>query len=468
MDIATAVVVLQSRQLTAFELVESVLHRMALVEPHVKAFVSVDRETALRTAQRLDKELQRGGARGPLHGIPVAVKDIFDIAGLPTRCGCNAYADAGPAAEDSTAVARLRAAGAILIGKTTTHELACGVYTEPTRNPWDLDRIPGGSSGGSGAAVAAGAAMAALGSDTGGSVRIPASLCGVVGIKPTFGRVSRAGVLPLSWSLDHVGTLARTVADAGIVLEAIAGHDPRDPSSSYRSLGDLGVATPMHLEGCRLGVPKEAFFDGIDPEVAQVFDGVRRLLADLGAVVIDLSIPELNSALETEFAIVMAEAASFHEELLKTRSALVGSGVRGLLEAGALMSVTQYLRAQQARVAIAAALEGAFEKERLDAIAVPTTPATAARPDQLNFDFDGRSEDVTNAYVRTTAPFNLAGLPAVAVPAGLSTAGLPVGVQFAARAFDEATAIRIARAFEHAVGWRSRHTTPLGLRAAFS
>ncbi len=465
LDIASAGVQIRSGQLTVEELVESVLGRIAAVEPHVRAFVSVEGEAALSTAKGLDRELRGHGARGPLHGIPIAVKDIFDVAGLPTRCGCRAYDDAMPASEDSTAVARLRAAGAILIGKTTTHELACGVYTAPTRNPWDLDRIPGGSSGGSGAAVAAGAAMAALGSDTGGSIRIPASLCGVVGIKPTYGRVSRAGALTLSWSLDHVGPLAKTVADAGAVLGAIAGKDPRDPSSSDRPLGDLGTYTSRRLDGCRLGVPREAFFDPIDPAVNQVFHDAREALVELGATLIDLSIPELNSALAAEFTIVMAEAASFHEELLRNRAALIGDGVRGLLEAGAVLPASQYLRALRAQAALVKAFEKAFESERLDAMVVPTLPATAAGRDQETLDFDGRSEGVADAYVRTTAPFNLAGLPVVAVPAGLTATGLPAGVQFAARAFADATAIGIARVFEQAVAWRDRYASPAGLAA---
>jgi aspartyl-tRNA(Asn)/glutamyl-tRNA(Gln) amidotransferase subunit A len=456
LDIATAGARIRSAQLTVVELVESVLNRIGAVEPHIRAFVWVDRDAALSTAAGLDEEVRAGSVRGPLHGIPIAVKDIFDVAGLPTRCGCRAYDDAKPATQDSTAVAWLRAAGAILIGKTTTHELACGVYTEPTRNPWDLDRIPGGSSGGSAAAVAAGAAMAALGSDTGGSIRIPASLCGVVGIKPTYGRVSTAGVLTLSPSLDHVGPLAKTVDDAASVLSVIAHR------------GDLDMIKPLRLDGRRLGVPREAFFEPIQPSVQHVFEGARSTLETLGATVIDLSIPQLSSALEAEFGIVLAEAASFHEELMKDRAALIGAGVRSMLEAGAVLPATQYLRALRVRSELAAAINNAFESHRLDALVAPTLPDVAARRDQETFDFNGRAEPVTDAYVRTTAPFNLTGLPVVAVPAGLSAAGLPVGVQFASRSFAEVTAINIAWAFENAVGWRARNSVPAALEAALN
>ncbi len=227
LDLAEAAARIAAGELAPSEVVASTLQRLQAVEPLLHAFVCIRAEQALREAREQDR--QPGG--GPLRGIPVAVKDIFDLAGVPTRCGSELYADATPARQDATAVARLRAAGAIVVGKTTTHELACGVYTPPTRNPWDLERSPGGSSGGSGAAVAAGAAMGAIGSDTGGSIRIPASHCGVVGVKPTYGRVSRAGALALSWSLDHVGPLARTVQDAALLLSVLAGPDSLDPTT---------------------------------------------------------------------------------------------------------------------------------------------------------------------------------------------------------------------------------------------
>ena len=229
LDLVEAARLIAACELAPSELVASALERLAAVEPLLHAFVSVDAERALSEARAKDSE-----PGGPLRGIPLVVKDIFDLAGTPTGCGSAAYAGAAPAANDAPAVTRLRAAGAIVLGKTTTHELACGVYTPPTRNPWDLDRSPGGSSGGSSAAVAAGAAMGAIGSDTGGSIRIPASHCGLVGVKPTYGRVSRAGGLVLSWSLDHVGPLARTVEDAALLLAVLAGPDPRDPSTLGR------------------------------------------------------------------------------------------------------------------------------------------------------------------------------------------------------------------------------------------
>jgi len=468
LDIVTAATEMRAGSLRASALLASILERIDEVEPELRAFVLVDREGAQRAAVDLDRELARDKLRGPLHGIPVAVKDIFDVAGFPTRCGCRAYDDAPLASEDSTVVARLRAAGAIILGKTTTHELACGVYTPPTRNPWDLERIPGGSSGGSGAAIAAGMAMGATGSDTGGSIRIPAALCGVVGIKPTYGRVSRAGVAALSWSLDHAGPLARTVDDAALLLQAMAGVDPRDPTSIDRPLPDLFPSSEGSLQGRRIGVPSELFFNGITDAVRGAVDDARRSLSDLAATIVEVSIPELAWTLPAEFGIVLAEAASYHEQLLRTRPKLIGENVLGLLDAGALLPATYYLRAQRLRAVIQTAVRRAFEQARLDALLAPTLPAAAARHDQLTYLFDGREEGVTDAYVRTTAPFNLTGQPVVAVPAGLSPEGLPIGVQFAGRPYAEDTVVTIARAYERASGWRKKAFPPRGIAGALA
>src|SRR2546422_10726421 len=286
---------MRAGSLRASALLASILERIDEVEPDLRAFVLVDREGVQRAAVALDRELALGRLRGPLHGIPVAVKDIFDVAGFPTRCGCRAYDDAPPASEDSTVVARLRAAGAIILGKTTTHELACGVYTPPTRNPWDLERIPGGSSGGSGAAIAAGVVPGAIGSDTGGSIRIPASHCGLVGLKPTYGRISRSGALALSWSLDHVGTLTRTVEDAALMLSVLAGPDSRDPTTIGRppvpgpNIPDDGV------RGMRIAILRGSPFDPIEDEMDDALKSVAAHIRAAGADVSDATLPELEA-----------------------------------------------------------------------------------------------------------------------------------------------------------------------------
>jgi aspartyl-tRNA(Asn)/glutamyl-tRNA(Gln) amidotransferase subunit A len=437
-------------ELAPSELVASALGRLDAVEPLLHAFVSVDHEGALREARVRD-----GRPGGALRGIPIAIKDIFDVAGLPTGNGSDAYAGAPSAGRDAAAVARLRAAGAVLVGKTVTHVLACGVYSPPARNPWDLDRSPGGSSGGSAAAVAAGAAMGATGSDTGGSIRIPASHCGLVGVKPTYGRVSRAGALALSWSLDHVGPLARSVEDAALLLSVLAGPDPDDPTTLGRPplpdplLADEGVA------GLRVGVLRGEPFAPFEPDVGAALDGAVATLEREGASVAEISIPALVPCLPPEFAIVAAEAASYHEERLLRDPGSIEDEVRTLFETGLLLPSSVYLRAQRARRLMQQAVAAAFAAERLDALVAPTVPAAAQRCDQDEYELGGVVESVQNALVRTTAPFNLTGLPAVAVPTGVGQAGLPGSVQLVARPFDEAIALRLALAVE-------RGAAPLG------
>ncbi len=461
LDLVDAAGLVASGELAPSELVASALERLEAVEPLVHAFVSVDAEAALREAHEQD-----GRPGGPLRGIPMGVKDIFDLAGLPTGCGSAAFAGASPASEDASAVARLRAAGAIVVGKTTTHELACGVYTPPTRNPWDLERSAGGSSGGSGAAVAAGAAMGAIGSDTGGSIRIPASHCGLVGVKPTYGRVSRAGALALSWSLDHVGPLARTVEDAALLLSALAGPDRRDPTTLGRPpLPEPLLRADDEVAGLGVGLLRGAPFAPLEPGVEGALDVAVALLAAEGVEVEETALPELERSLPAEFAIVAAEAASYHETRLALSGDLIGEDVRGLLETGLLLPASIYLRAQRTRRAIQQAIAAAFAAQRLDALLAPTVPAAAQRCDQLEYELGGAAELVIEALVRTTAPFNLAGLPAVAVPTGLGSSGFPGSVQIVARPFDEQTALRLARAIERGA---TRLGTPRGLELALA
>ena len=435
LGIVEAAGLIAAGELAPSELAASVLERIDEVEPLVHAFVSVDADDALTEARAKD-----GKAGGPLHGIPVAIKDIFDVEGLPTRCGSDAYADAPPATSDAVAVARLRAAGAIVIGKTATHELACGVYTPPVRNPWDLDRSPGGSSGGSGAAVAAGAAPGAIGSDTGGSIRIPASHCGLVGVKPTYDLVGRTGALTLSWTLDHVGPLARSVEDAALLLSALAGED-------LNAEGDV--------KGLRVGVLRAPPFAPVEADVDAGVDEALALLAAEDVVAEEVTIPVLERSLAAEFAIVAAEAASYHEARLARAPERIGEGVRGLLELGMLLPASTYLRAQRTRRAMQHAVAAAFRERRLDALLAATVPAAAQRVDQLDYELGGSPEPVIEALVRTTAPFDLVSVPAVAVPTGIGPGGMPGSVQVAARPFAEVTALRLARAIE-------RGAAPLG------
>jgi len=441
LGLVEAAALIEAGELAPSELVTSVLERIDEVEPRIRAFVSVDAEGALSAARTHDAK--RGG---PLRGIPLAIKDIFDVEGFPTGCGCDAYADARPAVADAAAVARLRAAGAVIVGKTTTHELACGVYTPPTRNPWDLERSAGGSSGGSGAAVAAGAALGAIGSDTGGSIRIPASHCGIVGVKPTYDLVSRDGALALSWTLDHVGPLARSVGDAALLLSVLAGQ---------------GLSADGEVGGLRVGVLRDAPFAPVEPDVEAALEDALAALAAAGVSVEDVAVPAFERSLAAEFAIVAAEAASYHEARLSRAADRIGDGVRGLLELGLLLPSSVYLRAQRTRRALQLAVAAAFDEYRLDALVAPTVPAAAQRVEQLEYELGGASEPVIEALVRTTAPFNLVSMPTVAVPTGLGPGDLPGSVQIAARPFEEATALRLARAVERAVAPLGR---PRGLQ----
>ena len=447
LDMVEAAELIRRKQLKPSELADSVLDRWRAVEPLIHAFVSVDEDRVRR-----DAKAQDGRSGGPLHGIPVAIKDIFDVAGWTTGCGSKAMSDAPPARNDSAAVARLRAAGAIVLGKTTTHELACGVYTPPTRNPWDLERSAGGSSGGTGAAVAARIAPGGIGSDTGGSIRIPASHCGLVGIKPTYGRVSRAGAMALSWSLDHVGTLTRTVADGALMLSVLAGPDPADPTTLGRPPAPRANISDEGLRGMRISVLSGSPFDRIEDDMSAALGRVTAHLEAAGAEVTEARLPELQAGLAAEFSIVAAEAASYHEARMAGRASLIGEDVRGLLETGLLLPAAVYLRAQKTRRVIQEAFRRLFTERRLDAVIAPTVPAKAQLADQLDFQLGGQSEPVIQALVRTTAPFNLSGLPTVAVPAGIGVFGLPTSVQIAARPFGEETALRVALAVERAAG----------------
>ena len=440
---------------TSVEMTLNALDGIEAVNDRLQAFVLVDRDGALEAAAAADELLQAGRDLGPLTGIPVGVKDIIHMAGLPTRCGSPAYPDL-PRSADAAVVRKLREAGAVIVGKTTTHELACGVYSLPAANPWDTKRIPGGSSGGSGAAVAAGIVSMSLGSDTGGSIRIPASVCGIAGLKPTYGLVSRAGVETLAWSLDHIGPLAATVADCATSLQVLAGHDPADPATTPRPVPDFSARLGSGIEGLRIGVLDSSPFSPMQEGVASAFSEAVELLGSLGAELHSLAIPELDYTLATEFALVGPEAAAYHRRLLRDNPELISSGIRQLFTVGTVVPSSHYLKGLRARRAIRDALRSAFERNRLDAMATPTLPATAAYADQEQLESGNGLENVTEAYVRTTAPFNLSGQPALSVPCGFDSEELPIGLQIAGRPFDEVTVLQIGAAYEAATSWTDR------------
>ncbi|MFJ4592229.1 amidase [Kitasatospora sp. NPDC088861] len=446
LSLAAAAEEIRARRLSPVELVDSVLDRIELVEPHLGAYVAVTAERARRAAREAEQEAARGLHRGPLHGVPMGLKDLIDVAGLATTASSRVRAD-HRAQADSTVAARLAAAGAILVGKTHTHEFAYGLTTPQTGNAWDRGRVAGGSSGGSAVAVAAGAATFALGTDTGGSIRVPAALNGVVGLKPTYGLVPRHGVASLSWSLDHVGPIARTVEDTALVLDALAGHDPRDPASLATPAVGHQPGADTDLTGLRVGVPRSYYFDRVDVEVEAAVRRAIEHLEALGARLVDVDIPMTRYLQATLWGLVAPEATAYHEHSLRAVPELYQADVRALLEAGELMTAGDYLRAQRSRTLMRQ--EWARMLEEVDVIAAPTVPVTAVRTDQEAVTWpDGTVESVPDAYVRLSAPANITGVPALSVPVGRDAAGLPIGMQLLGRPLGERTLLRVGHAFE--------------------
>jgi aspartyl-tRNA(Asn)/glutamyl-tRNA(Gln) amidotransferase subunit A len=438
------------RALSPVELARAYLDRIQRLDGDLLAYITVLQDEALAAAAAAEREIARGEDRGPLHGVPIALKDLVMTRGVRTTCGSRILRDWIPDT-DATVARRLADAGAVLLGKLNMHEFAYGPtgvnpHYGTSRNPWDRHRIPGGSSSGSGVAVAAGLCAGALGTDTGGSVRIPAALCGIVGLKPTYGRVSRAGVIPLAWSLDHVGPMTRTVEDAALLLQVLAGRDPADPSTPAVPVPDYRPALQGGVRGLRLGVPKDLFFERLDPEVRAAVTAAARSLEGLGAVVEEIPLPKIQHAGPASFAIIASEAMAYHEAYLRTRAGEYGEDVRARLTTGQFVLAHQYLKAQRARQVIRADVDGVLT--RVDALLLPTTPIPAPRPDEREVTVDGVTEDARWWLIRCTRPINVTGHPALSVPCGLTAAGLPIGLQVVGRAFDEATLLRIGHAFE--------------------
>lgn len=449
---------LRERQLSPVEVTQAYLERINALNESLNAFITVMWDQALADAQRCEGEILRGDYRGPLHGIPIALKDLYDTAGVRTTAASKIYAERVPA-EDATVVARLRAAGAVIIGKTNLHEFAYGVTADsshfgPMRNPWDLERVAGGSSGGSGAAVAAGLCVAATGSDTGGSIRIPAALCGIVGLKPTYGRVSGHGMLPLSWSLDHPGPMARTVYGVAAMLGAMAGYDPRDPASADVPVPDYTAGLGEGLAGLRIGLDPRWALTGIHPEVRAAFREALAVLKNLGAEIVEVSMPRLEEGMEAALTILSAEATAIHEEFLRTRPEDYQPDVRARLEKGFAIRGIDYGRARRTGELLRRDVALLFQE--VDLLATPMCGITAPRIGQREASIDGETVSVMAPLTRYTRLFNLTGLPAISVPCGFSSEGLPMGLQLVGRAWDEATILRAAYAYEIATGWTQR------------
>ena len=441
-------------ELSPVELTRAFLDRIDAVDGQLHAYITILRDEALKQARTAEAEMLRGEYKGPLHGVPFALKDIYDTAGVRTTAGSKVDIDRVPT-EDATTTARLKGAGAILLGKLHTYEFALGgpdptTSFLPARNPWNLDHITGGSSSGAGAAVAAGLCMGAMGSCTGGSIRGPASLCGIVGLKASYGRISRAGVVTLSWSQDHAGPMTWTVEDTAYMLQALAGHDPKDPASSTAPVPDYSLALREDIKGLTIGVPRHYFFasdPNISAEVVSTVENGLKVLQKLGANVEEVTIPSLPYARAANLVIMLSEAFAFHERNLKTRPQDYGELCRARFRLGGLLGANDYIQAQRWRRPVMREFADVFR--RVDVLVTPTMTQPAAP-------FEGY--DTTSIFrgPSFTAPFNLTGLPAISVPAGFTADGLPVGMQVVGKPFDESTIMRVAYTYQQHARWFER------------
>ncbi|NWG21389.1 MAG: Asp-tRNA(Asn)/Glu-tRNA(Gln) amidotransferase subunit GatA [Chloroflexi bacterium] len=449
LSITAAAELIARGEITAVELTEAHLARIAAYDPHINSFITVATDHALAQARAADAYLARGMRRGPLHGIPIALKDLYDTAGIRTTAGTTFFADRVPAA-DARAVTSLHSAGAVILGKLNMHEWALGVTNDnphygPCRNPWNRAHVTGGSSGGAGAALVAGFCMGALGSDTGGSIRIPSSLCGIVGLKPTYGRVSLHGVVPLSWNLDHAGPMARNVTDTALLLQAIAGYDPDDPASVDAPVGDFLATINAGVAGWRVALARDSHFGDADPDVIAAVRRAAAVFEELGAHVEEVDLETGREAAQMNALMTTSDAAAFHRERLQAHPEGFGADVLARLERGAMFSSTEYVLARRFQSEWRRRLErllGTF-----DVLLTPATPITAPLIEGAD------AIEAARQLTRFTAPFNLAGLPALSLPCGFSPAGLPIGLQVITSAWNEAKALQAGRAFEDATSW---------------
>jgi aspartyl-tRNA(Asn)/glutamyl-tRNA(Gln) amidotransferase subunit A len=457
LSIEQAARLLRRREISPVDLVETALARIDRASARLYVFLTVLADEARRQAKKAELQIRRGRARGPLHGIPISLKDNFWTRGVRTTAGSKILADWVPDA-DSDATKSLAQAGSILLGKTNMHEFAYGITGEnphygSSRNPWAPERISGGSSGGSAVAAATGMGFASVGTDTGGSIRIPSALCGIVGLKPTFGLVSTAGVVPLGFTFDHVGPIARNVTDACIMLEAMAGKYPRgETRPDYRK---LRKDRPRRF---RIGLPKEFFFQRVDSEVREVVEAAAKQFESLGARIEEVALPRLTRAVAQAANLVVAEASAYHESqgYFPARAAEYGEDVRGHLEFGHKLLAVDYLRGVTARREVVEDFEAAFEK--VDVILAPTSPIPAPPVGEKQVRVAGERETATRAeLLRFTRPANITGMPAISIPCGFTGDGLPVGMQLLGGRWSEAQLLAIALTYEEATEWHTRH-----------
>jgi aspartyl-tRNA(Asn)/glutamyl-tRNA(Gln) amidotransferase subunit A len=444
-------------EVSPVELVERSLRRIEQIAG-TNAFISVDADDALAVARASEAMISAGHRIGPLHGVPVALKDNVAVRDKPTTAGSAILADHRPV-EDATVTRRLRSAGAIIVGKTNMHEFAWGgTSANPhygfVTNPWDTDRMPGGSSGGSGVAVATRACFGALGTDTGGSIRLPSALNGVTGLRPTIGRVSNAGVIPLAWSMDTVGPMARTAADCAAMFTALAGHDPADAGSADRAGEDYSRDLGTGLDGLRVGIIEGYSLHHVQPAVDKALRAALDVLVAGGARTSEVSIADIEGNISAQLTVEACEPSTYHQRWLRERPDDYGDDVRLLLEAGEMLPATQYLQAQRYRTLLRSQTLAALS--RVDLLVCPTLPFTATPLGEVTVEIDpGRPEDMLSAIMQFTGLPSLTGLPAISVPCGFDDAGLPVGMQLIGRPFAESTLLRAAAGFQAGTGFHT-------------
>ncbi len=441
---------LRRKAVSPVELTEACLARIERLNPALNAFITITAEQALQQAREAEAEIQRGRWRGALHGVPLALKDLIDTAGIRTTAASAVFKDRIPT-EDAEVVRRLKAAGAVLLGKLNMHEFAYGgssvpSFFGPVHNPWNLEYIAGGSSGGSASAVAARLCYGALGSDTGGSIRQPSAYCGIAGLKATYGRVSTRGAVPLSWSLDHLGPMCRTVADATHILQTIAGYDPQEPTCVDAPVPDYTQALKAKTSGLRLGIPRAVFYEGVDPEIEAAINQAIDVLRKLSASIRDVQLPAYKA-----LPVVNAEAAAYHAPYMAKTPELYQPITRGRLEAGAKITTGEYIQGRRELDRLRRAVREVFAG--IDLLVTPTSPVPPVTI-AANVDATGTTPVLS---LRNTSPFDIYGLPTISVPCGFTRIGLPIGLQISGAPFAESAVIALAHAYEQATEWHRKH-----------
>src|SRR5579883_750723 len=456
LSIADLSELIRTRKISPVELTRAMLERIDRLNSNLNAYITVTADLAMKTAQQAESEIQHNRWRGPLHGIPIALKDLFDTAGIKTTAGSALFKDRVPE-HDAEVVRRLKTAGAVILGKTNMHEFAYGGTSLVTafggvHNPWDTRHIAGGSSGGSAAAVAAGLCYGALGSDTAGSIRQPAAYCGIVGLKPTYGLVSTRGVIPLSWSLDHVGPMARTVADTALLLQTIAGYDAEESTSIPMDVPNYAAALHQRPTSVRLGVARDFFFEGLAPEIDAATTQALAVLQKLTAVVTDVSIPARNQE-ELRSTVRSAEAYAYHAEFVNKDPELYQPETLARLRADAKTGTTAYIQARRQLEITRRNIAQVFQT--VDLIVTPTSPILSPPITDFNHDRGG-SADFLVRNIQNTSPFDVYGWPTISVPGGFSGSGLPIGLQISGPVGKYALVLQIAHAYEQATEWHKR------------